>query len=211
MYHPVVPNLWAFSAVTVPFVLTPGSSTAVVLRNSLDGGRRAGIETAVGVNAGSIAYGVLTAAGFAFLLQQWPSLAGVLRAGGFVYLLWLAFESFRDAWKGRSSRLQGGNASVHAAEWRHNLSEGFMTNALNPSIAAFYLLIIPQFFPRGASVAASALVLTAVHVSIAFTAHVCWSVAGGALAPVFDSTRAGRILHILMGVAMAGLAVKVVW
>ncbi len=205
-----LPNLWAFSAVTVPFVLTPGSSTAVVLRNSLDGGRRAGIETAVGVNAGSIAYGLLTAAGFAFVLQQWPSLAEVLRVGGFVYLLWLAWESFQDAWKGSASRLLAGNGGNHPAEWRHNLSEGFMTNALNPSIAAFYLLIVPQFFPRGASVATSAFVLTAVHVSIAFTSHVCWALAGGTLAPVFESPRAGRILHAVMGVAMAALAVKVV-
>ena len=204
-----LPNLWAFSAVTVPLVLTPGASTAVVLRNSLDGGRRAGVETAVGVNAGSVAYGLLTAAGLSFVLRRWPSLASVLRFSGMAYLAWLAFESFRAAWKEKvpRPRVEGGEGS--AAAWRHNLSEGFMTNALNPSIAAFYLLIVPQFIPPGGAVAASALVLTAVHVTIAFTCHTCWAMAGGTLAPVLEGERAGRILHILMGVAMGGLAVKV--
>ena len=204
-----LPNLWAFSAVTVPLVLTPGASTAVVLRNSLDGGRRAGVETAVGVNAGSAAYGLLTAAGLSFLLQRWPSLASLLRFGGMAYLSWLAFESFHQAWKGQARRHGGVPRSGAEAEWRHNLSEGFLTNTLNPSIAAFYLLIIPQFIPAGGPVASSALLLTAVHVTYAFTCHTCWALAGGTLAPVLDGERAGRILHIIMGAAMVALAVKV--
>ena len=56
-------NLWAFAAVVVPVVATPGVSTAVVLRNSIAGGVRSGVATALGANAGSIAYGLLTAFG----------------------------------------------------------------------------------------------------------------------------------------------------
>ena len=204
-----LPNLWAFSAITVPLVLTPGASTAVVFRNSLDGGRRAGVETAVGVNAGSIAYGVLTAAGLSFVLQRWPHVVSVLRVSGMLYLAWLAWESFRDAWKGRPSRLRQGGAGATAAQWRHNLSEGFMTNALNPSIAAFYLLIVPQFIPPGAPFAEMAFILTATHVTIAFTCHLAWALAGGTLAPVLDGPRASRLLHIAIGSAMLGLALKV--
>lgn len=53
--------LWGFVAVTIPLVLTPGASTAVVLRNSVEGGTRAGVVTAVGTNTGSLCYGLLTA------------------------------------------------------------------------------------------------------------------------------------------------------
>src|SRR6186997_2016799 len=97
-YDPAVPlNVWGFVAVTVPLVLTPGASTAVVLRNSLSGGVRAGLVTAVGVNAGSLGYGLLTAFGFALMLQRWPSAWTVLRAGGVVYLAWLGLQSLRRA------------------------------------------------------------------------------------------------------------------
>ncbi len=68
MMSSVIP-MWAFLAVTVPLVLTPGASTAVVLRNSLAGGTRAGLETAVGANAGSLCYGLLCAFGFALALR----------------------------------------------------------------------------------------------------------------------------------------------
>ena len=74
--------VWGFIAVTAPLVLSPGPSTAVVLRNSIAGGARAGLFTAAGANTGSFCYGLLTAFGFAAALQRWPSAWLVLRWGG---------------------------------------------------------------------------------------------------------------------------------
>ena len=65
----VIP-VWSFLAVTVPLVLAPGASTAVVLRNSLAGGTRAGVVTAIGVNTGSVCYGLLTALHVAIALDR---------------------------------------------------------------------------------------------------------------------------------------------
>ena len=45
-----------------------------------------------------------------------------------------------------------------------SVREGFVTNLLNPSLATYYLLIVPEFIPRGAPFAASAMTLTAIHV-----------------------------------------------
>ena len=81
-----VPSLWSFVAITVPLVITPGASTAVVLRNSLNGGVRAGLVTTVGVNAGSLFYGLLSAFGFALALQRWPGLWLALRVVGVAVL-----------------------------------------------------------------------------------------------------------------------------
>src|SRR5262245_56477276 len=82
LYHPVVPSLWTFLAVTVPLVVTPGASTAVVLRNSLSGGIRAGLITTIGVNSGSLMYGLLCAFGFAIALQRWPMVWVVIKIAG---------------------------------------------------------------------------------------------------------------------------------
>ena len=80
---------WSFLAVAVPLVLTPGASTAVVLRNSLSGGVRGGLETAVGANAGSVCFGLLCAGGFSLALARWPQVWVVLRVAGCLYLAWL--------------------------------------------------------------------------------------------------------------------------
>ena len=76
-----------------PIVMSPGPSTAVVLRNSIAGGARAGLFTAAGANSGSFCYGLLTAFGFAVTLQRWPSAWVVLRWGGVAYLSWLGVQA----------------------------------------------------------------------------------------------------------------------
>ena len=203
-------HLWAFVAVTVPLVMTPGASTAVVLRNSIAGGVRAGVLTAIGVNAGSVCYGVLSAFGVALALQQWPGTWAVLRAAGVLYLAWLGGQSLVRAFRpGRTIRSgtvrEGGDLNEAQTAARH-IRQGFMTNALNPAIAAFYFAVVPQFVPRGAPVVRGVLLLTAVHVALAATWHLVWASAGGTLAQTLGASRPRRILEALTGVALLALA-----
>jgi threonine/homoserine/homoserine lactone efflux protein len=200
--------VWGFIAVALPLVLTPGASTAVVLRNSLAGGTRAGVATAIGVNGGSICYGLLTAFGFALALQRWPAAWVALRAGGVVYMAWLGLQSIRRAFS--TPRADGTRLDIATDRglWK-SLYEGFATNALNPSIATFYLVVLPQFIPRGAPVVASALLLTAIHVTLAATWHVTWAVAGGTLARTLTAPRPRRILDATTGVALLALAITI--
>jgi threonine/homoserine/homoserine lactone efflux protein len=198
-------NVWAFAAVCLPFVATPGASTAVVLRNSVAGGVRTGVATAVGVNAGSIAYGLVTAFGMSVALQRWPGVWLVLRFAGVAYLAWLGVRSLVRA----ASTRPVNPATRDAAPRRQGAArEGFVTNALNPSIATFYLLILPQFIPVDAPFAASALLLTGVHVALALTWHLTWAAAGGTLAEWLGRTRPRRILEALTGVALLALAIR---
>ena len=197
-------------AVTVPLVMTPGASTAVVLRNSIAGGVRAGVLTAIGVNAGSVCYGFLSAFGVALALQQWPGAWTILRAAGVVYLAWLGLQSLARAFQSdrasRSSILRDDRNPDGAPAATRNLREGFMTNALNPAIAAFYFAVVPQFVPRGAPVAQGVLLLTGVHVTIAATWHLLWASAGGTLAQILGASRPRRILEAITGVALITLA-----
>ncbi len=200
--------VWGFIAVALPLVLTPGASTAVVLRNSLAGGTRAGIVTAVGANSGSICYGLLSAFGFALALQRWPSAWVVLRAGGVGYMAWLGLQSIRRALAPRGAEAVVAAGATDRGLWR-SLYEGFATNALNPAIATFYLVLLPQFIPRGAPVVASALLLTTIHVTLAATWHVAWAAAGGTLSLTLAAPRPRRILEAITGAALLLLAIKI--
>ena len=201
-------NLWAFAAITVPLVATPGASTAVVLRNSIGGGVRSGVATAMGVNAGSIGYGLLTAFGVSAALQRWPAVWVALRVAGTVYLGWLGLRSLARARTYRQADARM-SAVLASPPLTRGVIEGFMTNALNPSIATFYLLILPQFIPRDAPFAKTAMTLTAIHVGLAFSWHLAWAVAGGRLAAALGRTRPRRVLEGITGVALLALAAKV--
>lgn len=201
-------NVWAFTAITAPLVATPGASTAVVLRNSLAGGARSGVATAVGTNAGSICYGLLTAFGISAALERWPLVWLALRIGGAAYLAWLGVRSLQ-----RAVTYTQPDAAIAALLPRPRLvrsvREGFLTNVLNPSLATFYLVILPQFIPRDAPLVKSALTFTAIHVSMAATWHVAWALAGGTLAETLSRTKPRRVLEALSGTALLALALKV--
>ncbi|HET7698857.1 MAG TPA: LysE family translocator [Vicinamibacterales bacterium] len=203
-------NLWAFTAITVPLVATPGASTAVVLRNAVAGGTRAGLATAIGANAGSVCYGLLTAFGVSVVLQRWPMVWVALRIGGTAYLAYLGIRSLRGARTGTApAALSAPSAPpVAAPPLARSASEGFITNVLNPSIATFYLAILPDFIPRGAPFAASALTLTAIHVALAITWHSTWAAAGGTLAAMLTRPRPRRTLDAISGIALLALALK---
>jgi threonine/homoserine/homoserine lactone efflux protein len=201
--------VWSFLAVTLPLVLTPGASTAVVLRNSISGGTRAGVETAAGVNSGSVAYGVLSAFGLAVALQRWPALWVVLRYAGAAYLTWLALRSLSAAMVPRPQPVAGDVARARRRGALRNVSDGFLTNLLNPAIATFYLVVVPQFVPPGARVARSVLLLMTVHVATALTWHLVWVAAGATLARTLTAGPARRALDGATGVALLVLAGRV--
>jgi threonine/homoserine/homoserine lactone efflux protein len=194
-------------AVTVPLVLIPGVSTAMVLRNSIAGGMRGGVITAVGINAGSLCYGLLSAFGFAAALRRWPSAWVVVHGAGVLYLGWLGLQSLRRAMRPPAFAFVPGAAPGQSA--RRNLYEGFITNVLNPAIATFYLVLLPQFIPQGAPLARSVLVLTAVHIGLAATWHIAWATAGGTLARVLAAGRPRQALDAIAGTALVALAIKI--
>jgi threonine/homoserine/homoserine lactone efflux protein len=199
--------IWGFVAVTLPLVATPGASTAVVLRNSIAGGTRAGLFTALGCNAGSCCYGLLTAFGFAVALQRWPSAWLFLRIAGMAYLACLGVMSLARAIRTDVSLRPPAERAEHDA-W-HSLSSGFFTNFFNPSVAAFYLIVLPQFIPRAAPFARSAMTLTAIHVTMAATWHTIWAVAGASMARMLSSGRPRRVLETISAIALLALAFKI--
>lgn len=200
--------VWTFAAFTVPFVATPGASTVVVLRNSIAGGIRSGVATAVGVNLSSVCYGLLTAFGVSAALQRWPSAWTVLRIGGTAYLALLGLRSLARAWTHRQRDLRLDDASVNEAPLAQSAGEGFTTNMLNPSIAIFYLFVLPQFIPRDAPFVRVALILTSLHVALALTWHLTWAGAGGTLAQTLGRSGPRRALEAVSGAALLALAVK---
>lgn len=199
--------IWGFVAVTAPLVLSPGPSTAVVLRNSIAAGARGGFFTALGANSGSTCYGLLVAFGFAAAVQRWPWVWLVLRWGGVAYLTWLGIQSLRRAIHVRPA--VSATDTPPPREWWQSFGSGFATNVLNPSLAAFYLIVLPQFVPRGTPFTSAVMTLTAIHVGMAFSWHLAWALAGATLARVLSRRRPRQVLDVATGVALLILAITV--
>lgn len=156
---------WAGFALAVLLIeLTPGPNMAWLAGLALVDGRRAALAAVAGVAVGLMINGMLAAAGLALLVSTRPEIFAVLRWGGAVMMLWLAYQAWRD-----------GNATQAAAardtsDARHFWS-GLAVNLLNPKALLFYIAIAPQFLGSERFTMVQALTLTAISASIATVVH----------------------------------------
>jgi threonine/homoserine/homoserine lactone efflux protein len=201
-------GLVAYLSATIVFAATPGPTTAVVIRNTLAGGFRAGLATAAGAATANSTYATLSAVGLAVLIAGSPMVLRVLQVGGGVYLAWLALQSTKHAIRGRPPgafvEASGGGRTGYGTSYR----QGLIANILNPPIVTFYLVVIPSFLPAGPHPSRFAL-FAALHVTIAFSCHAIWSGLFRQIGSAFTGTQARRVFDAATAVALAAMAARV--
>src|SRR5919107_1879049 len=102
MVRVTVTELLAFAGVALVVIVTPGQDTALTLRNTLAGGRDAGVRTAVGVVCGQAVWALAASVGVAALLVASETGFVALKLAGAAYLIYLGGEALLAAARGRA-------------------------------------------------------------------------------------------------------------
>jgi threonine/homoserine/homoserine lactone efflux protein len=132
--------LVAFLAVSALVIVTPGQDTALTIRNTLLGGRTAGVFTAIGVSAGQATWTVATSLGVgALLVASEPAFFALKLVGG-AYLVFLGVQTLWRRGKVVPLALGGGRVGSRTA-----LRQGVLSNLGNPKMLAFFTSLLPQF------------------------------------------------------------------
>ena len=138
------PSAWAALAIVFALgAMSPGPSLAVVLRNTMAGGRSQGIYTGIGHGIGFGIYAFLAALGIATALSANEHIEQVLRWGGVVILLWLGTTFLRHAMAERGGEQD--QDDQHAPSDRIGFIQGFSIALLNPKIMAWMLALYSPF------------------------------------------------------------------
>ena len=137
----------AFLAFATVLTLLPGPDFAVVVKNTLAGGRRRGAWCSAGVSLSCAVQGAAAATGLGVLITQLQPVFQAVRWAGVVYLGYLGVQTLRSAFRGHYPRLTGGGAAAA----RGGLREGFLSNITNPKALVFYLAVVPQFISPDAA------------------------------------------------------------
>ena len=157
----------AFLGVSLLVIVTPGQDTALTIRNTVLGGRRGGLATALGVVTGQLCWALATSLGLAAVLLAWQPAFVALKLAGAAYLIFLGAQALWSA----LTRRRGGTASGTAGGRGHRdthgqdaacgprlaaaaaFRQGVLSNLGNPKMAVFFTSLLPQFAPAtGASV-----------------------------------------------------------
>ena len=220
----------AFFSFTFILVVTPGSTTAVVVRNTLEGGRWAGYVTALGAAAANTSIAIACGVGLSMLLAVWPGSLDAIRVAGAAFLGWLGLSSLYRAWSHHDGgiRMTAGQAagpsghqvigpSGHQAirpsgdQGSRELAyfgDGLAINLLSPVIISYYLSVVPSFIPAGASPFYYS-GLAATHVGLAMLCHAAWATGLDAMRRWFVAPWRRRLLQTGTGVALIALAISV--
>ena len=164
----VLLSLFAFSAASIVFIMTPGLDTAIVLR-SCTRGHKAGLFAALGICLGLLIWGCAAAFGVTALLTASHVAFTALKWIGAAYLFYLGFKLIV---RPRTSIVQSASSPTRSRKadgaW-NAFRRGFLSDMLNPKVGVFYMTFLPQFIPAGANVAEFSLLLAIIQFVIALT------------------------------------------
>jgi threonine/homoserine/homoserine lactone efflux protein len=200
-----VAELLAFLGVAAIVICTPGPDTALTIKNTLAGGRRGGVATALGVALGQATWTVAASAGVVALLRASQPAFTALRLAGAAYLVYLGVQALRHALSRRKApELRVGGAVAPPVALR----QGLVSNLANPKMAAFFTSLLPQFAPEGGGAFAVLLALGLLFSTFTFLWLALYSVAVARARELLERTGVRRALEALTGVVLVALGLR---
>lgn len=161
---PDLHHLLLFIAAGLLLNLTPGPDVMFIVASAVRGGLRVGVAAALGIGAGCLVHVAAAALGVSALLLASGTALAALKWLGALYLVWMGAQMLRAALCPVASKKIAAGAELAPAAASFDaeppegaqrldasavLRRGFLTNALNPKVALFFLAFVPQFIAPG--------------------------------------------------------------
>jgi threonine/homoserine/homoserine lactone efflux protein len=231
--------LWAFIPVAVIVSLTPGATTAMVVRSALRGGPGSGVRTVAGNEIGVFAWALLSVLGITALVAASAVAFLALKVLGAGVLIWLGTQSLRRA---RAAGRRGADApalpdpvarilpgvdapTLPGPEARilpgvdapalpdvlrlRPFRDGLITALANPKLAVFFVALFPQFLHRHQAVLPTTLLMATLIVVFDFIWYTAMSFAVSRAGRAIGQSRLMRRAEQVSGALLIGLGVRV--
>ena len=129
-------DLIVLSFVCAMGAVSPGPSLAVVIRNTISGGRFQGVMTGIGHGIGIGIYAFMAVMGLSSLLINNENIFKTFQLAGAFILLWIAYKMIIN---------KPSEVSNEKLIRKKGFIEGFMIAFLNPKILVFLVAVFSQF------------------------------------------------------------------
>lgn len=198
-------TLVLFATACLALTATPRPDMLLIASRSVSQGRAAGFATLVGIQAGTYCHALAAAFGLSQLFLAVPLAYDVVRYVGAVYLLYLAWKTFRSAATALAPIAGLRRYPIGTMFW-----QGLLTNLLNPKMALFVLALFPQFVrPEADCVALQIMLLASVLNLIGLFVNGAVIMTASRLGQTFSGGgRLNRLPQLVLGTVFAGLAVR---
>ena len=184
--------------------ITPGPNLGYLAALSATRGRAAGLAATAGVALGLSTHAVAATFGVGALVASSAWAYEMLRWGGVMFLVWLAYEGWRD--EGETSPADARLHDHAGLFWR-----GFWTNVLNPKSALFFVTVVPRFLDPTHPETLRLAHLGAMYVGVATGVHAGVVLLASQLQPILTRGSRQRILRRGLALTLLGIALWLAW
>jgi threonine/homoserine/homoserine lactone efflux protein len=200
---PDATTLMMFIAATVAVLVVPGPSVLFIVARTLEHGRRGGVVSMLGVEAGALLHVGAATVGVSALVASAPGALLVVKVAGAGYLLVLGVRALR-----RSGDVVIPGCGQASSTTGRLFRQGLLVDALNPKTTMFFLAFLPQFVdPAAGAVAMQTLVLGLCFLALATLSDGGYALVAGTVADRLRRSPAARTrLRRASGAAYLGLA-----
>lgn len=164
-----------FLTAALVLILTPGPAVLYIIARSVEQGRRAGLASVLGIEAGNFVHVLAAAFGLSAILMTSALAFDLVRYLGAAYLIYLGARTLLA--KDHSvDRVTLPARRSH----RSIFTQAVVVAVLNPKTALFFLAFLPQFVdPSRGSVGAQFLALGIIFVALATVSDGLYAVLAG--------------------------------
>ena|SRR5437660_3893346 len=191
-------GMLAFLLASMLLAMVPGVGTAMLVRQSVRGGRRGALATVAGMETGVAFWAMAAGLGLSVLLLASNLAYQGLRLAGVIVLLWFGIRALF----GRRRAVDAEPPTVGSG-----FRAGLVTNLANPKLAVFAISFLPQFVSPGSG-RWTLLVLVAVWVVVDTVWYLGIVLLMSRIVGWLRRAEVRRRLERISGVVLIGLGIR---
>ncbi|MGZ5281148.1 MAG: LysE family translocator [Bacteroidia bacterium] len=138
-----ITDYWLFVISTIVFAITPGIDTFFVLNKAIAQGRKAAIQSSLGITTGNFCHTIFAALGLSVIVAKSVTAFMIIKYAGAAYLLYLGIAKFFE--KPATEHTKETQLEIPTDSFFKNYFSGLFTNLLNPKVVMFFMSFFPQF------------------------------------------------------------------
>ena len=193
-----------FLLTSLVVVLIPGTGVVYTITTGLTLKWRASLAAAIGCTLGIVPHLLASILGLSALLNMSAQVFSILKLAGAGYLLYLAWNMWREAGTVDLKR-QSAETSVVKI-----ILKAIAINLLNPKLTIFFFAFLPLFVSKGSSSPTMEMILlSAVFMGLTLIVFAFYGIlASGVSAYLVNSSKAVKRLQQAFAVILAGFAFR---
>ena len=165
-------TLLLFTAAAMALIVVPGPAVLYIVGQSVDGGRRAGLFSALGIATGGLVHVLAAAIGLSAFVLSSATAFSVVKYAGAAYLVFLGIRRLLERDEARVELRERGLRRIYG--------QGVVVNVLNPKTALFFFAFLPQFVDVAAGhVTLQLVIFGLLFVVLALLSDSAWALIAG--------------------------------